>query len=145
MVLDFVARQKISGTSLGYFILKQLPVLPPSIYSPDVLSLLMPRVLELVYTAYDLAPFARDCGYGGLPFIWDEERRTRLRAEIDGIYAHFYGLSKDDFAYIMDSFATIRRRDEQAWSEYRTKRLCLEAYDRFAGIVDVGSVDRVVG
>jgi len=60
IVSDFIARQKIGGTSMGYFILKQLPALPPQNYSPAAMSFIVPRVLELTYTAYDLQPFADD-------------------------------------------------------------------------------------
>jgi hypothetical protein len=89
-------------------------------------------VQELVYTAWDLAPFARNLGYDGDPFPWDEDRRVLLRAELDGIYAHLYGLDRDDFAYILDQFPIVKRRDEAAFGEYRTKRLCLQAYDYFS-------------
>jgi hypothetical protein len=132
LVFDYAARQKVGGTSLGFFIVKQLPVLPPEIYTPALLDLIVPRVLELVYTAWDLEPFARDLGYEGDPFPWDEYRRALLRAELDGLYAHLYGLPRDDFAYILDQFPIVRRKDEASYGEYRTKRLCLEAYDYFA-------------
>jgi hypothetical protein len=88
--------------------------------------------LELTYTAHDLEPFARDLGYMGEPFIWDEKRRTTLRAELDGIYAHLYGISREDFAYILDTFPIVARKDIAKYGEYRTKRLCLKAYDHFA-------------
>jgi hypothetical protein len=129
IVFDFVVRQKLGGVNFSFFIVKQLPVLPPETYTPALLEEITPRVLELVYTAWDLAPFARDLGYQGAPFPWDEERRARLRAELDGLYARLYGLSRDDFADILDQFPIVRRRDEAAFGEYRTKRLCLEAYD----------------
>ena len=58
-----------------------------------------------------VAPFARDLGYDGPPFVWDEERRAQLRADLDGIYAHLYGLSRDDFAYILDTFPIVARKD----------------------------------
>ena len=38
-------------------------------------ELVVPRVLELTYTAHDLQGFAQDLGYDGPPFPWDEERR----------------------------------------------------------------------
>ncbi len=36
------------------------------------------------------------------PFIWDEERR-----------AHLYGLTRDELAYILDTFPIVRRKDEE--------------------------------
>ena len=53
---------------------------------------LLPRVLELVYTAWDLAPFARDLGHASPPFTLNEDRRAHLRADLDAFYARAYGL-----------------------------------------------------
>ncbi len=64
LTLDFIARQKMGGTSLGFFILRQLPVLPPDAYTPKDLLFIVPRVLELTYTAWDLKPFADDVAGG---------------------------------------------------------------------------------
>lgn len=129
---DYVVRQKLGGTNVNQFVLKQLPVLPPETYSNALLDKITPRVLELTYTAHDMDAFARDLDYDGPPFVWDEERRTQLRAELDGIYAHLYSISRDDFSYILDTFPIVERKDIAEFGEYRTKRLCLEAYDHFA-------------
>jgi hypothetical protein len=64
LILDFNGRQKIGGTHLTFNYLRQFPVLPPSAYTPADLGFIVPRVLELTYTAWDLAPFAED--------VWDE-------------------------------------------------------------------------
>ncbi|MGL4501235.1 MAG: hypothetical protein ACRCU2_19345, partial [Planktothrix sp.] len=74
LVFDFVTRQKMGGTTLNYFIVKQLPVIPPETYTPEDIKYISSRVLELVYTSYDLKPFAVDMGYEGEPFIWNETR-----------------------------------------------------------------------
>ena len=86
-IFDYVTRQKIGGTHLTLFVLKQLPVLHPNTYAVaciwnETSSLgdwLLPRALELTYTSWDLEAFAADCGYNGPPFRWDEERRFLLR------------------------------------------------------------------
>ena len=72
LTLDFIARQKMGGTSLGFFILRQLPVLPPDAYTPKDLLFIVPRVLELTYTAWDLKPFADD--------VWREADNTLREA-----------------------------------------------------------------
>jgi hypothetical protein len=172
IVFDYCARQKIGGTDLRNHFFKQLPVIPPEKIYSWVFSGI--RVLELVFTSWDLLPFADDFwkdasnelrkatknqwernalitdgghrdaqfpdwlvkidpkGFPYPPFKWDEERRAQLRAELDGFYAHLYGLHRDEFAYILDTFPIVRRKDEAKYGEYRTKRLCLEAYDRIA-------------
>ena len=60
------------------------------------------------------------------PFVWDEERRTRLRSELDALYGHLYGLTQEELAYILDTFPIVRRKDEALYGEYRTKRMVLE-------------------
>lgn len=49
-----------------------------------------------------MQPFARDMGYEGLSFAWDEERRVLLRAELDAYYARLYGLTRKKLRYILD-------------------------------------------
>lgn len=129
---DFLTRQKLGGTDLSFFVVKQLPVLPPSAYSEAHTAFITPRVLELTYTAWDLAGFARELGYDGPPFRWDEERRFLIRCELDALYFHLYGIARDDVDYILDTFPIVRRKDEAAYGEYRTKRVILEIYDAMA-------------
>jgi len=136
-VLDYTTRQKVGGTSLSYFIVKQLPILPPETYAGPIawtnsLALeqwIAMRVLELVYTAWDMAPFARDLGYDGPPFRWDPERRFLLRCELDAAYFHLYGIARDDVAYIMSTFPIVRRGDEKRHGCYRTRDTILSIYD----------------
>jgi hypothetical protein len=145
-VLDFVARQKMGGVNLSFFIVEQLPVLLPETYEQpapwcsDVAlgDWMRPRVLELTYTAWDLTGFAKDLGYSGPPFAWDEERRNLLRAELDACFFHLYGIGRDDVAYIMDTFPIVRRKDESAYGEYRSARLVLERYDEMSKAMESG-------
>ncbi|MDR3220473.1 MAG: N-6 DNA methylase [Candidatus Accumulibacter sp.] len=102
LVLDFVARQKIGGTTLNYFYMKQFPVLSPDRYREADLDFIVPRVLKLTYTAHDLTDWAKDLGYQGQPFTFNPERRARLRAELDAYYAHLYGLTEEELRYILD-------------------------------------------
>jgi hypothetical protein len=96
-------------------------------------------VLPLVYTAWDLAPFARDCGHDGAPFRWDAERLFHLRCELDAAFFHLYGISRDDADYIMDTFPIVRRHDESRHGDYRTKRLILQIYDALADSIATGA------
>ncbi|MFM9695505.1 Eco57I restriction-modification methylase domain-containing protein [Streptomyces europaeiscabiei] len=135
LAFDFISRQKIGGTSMGLFIWKQLPVPTPTTLEPH-LPFLLPRVLELVYTAYDMTPLARDLGDEGEPFQWDEDRRAHLRAELDAYFFHLYGISRDDTDYILESFKSesggLKNNEIAKFGEYRTKRLVLAEYDRMA-------------
>ena len=96
------------------------------------------RALELTYTAWDLEPFARKCGYNGPPFIWKEERRFLLRCELDAAYFHLYGIERDDVDYILETFPIAKRKDEKHYGEYRTKRVILEIYDEMKQAMETG-------
>ncbi|MGY2975234.1 DUF559 domain-containing protein [Thermostichus sp. MS-CIW-37] len=128
LIFDWALRQKIGGTHLTFFILRQLPVLPPSAYRAEDLRFIVPRVLELVYTSWDMKPFADDVwreadeglravirphpptplpaalgeGFPFPPFTWNEERCAILRAELDAYYARLYGLTRKQLRYILD-------------------------------------------
>jgi hypothetical protein len=143
---DFVVRQKVGGMNFNFYIAEQLPVLPPDAYDrpapwsegATLRDWIAPRVLELTYTAHDLAPFARDLGYEGEPFPWDPERRFLLRSELDAAYFHLYGIAREDAEYIMGTFPIVERKDVAAHGEYRTKRVILEIYDRMARAAETG-------
>jgi hypothetical protein len=145
-VLDYCARQKIGGTHLADFVFKQLPLPDPDnleIMAPwditqTVIRWLTPRVLELTYTASDLAGFARDLGYYGPAFEWEEERRLLIRVEMDACFFHLYGIDRDDVEYIMSTFPIVQRKDEAIHGEYRTARLILERYDAMSKAVETG-------
>jgi N-6 DNA Methylase len=172
---DYAARQKVGGVNLNFFLVQQFPVLAPFAFAnsclwddntPTLREWLLPRVLELTYTAWDLEPFAKDCGWSGPPFRWDEERRFLLRCELDAAFFHLYlladkrgdwhpaeGETAEDLAllkasfptprhavgYIMDTFPIVRRRDEEKYDgDFRTKRVILEIYDEMAEAIRTG-------
>jgi hypothetical protein len=99
---------------------------------------MLPRILELTYTAWDLQPFARDCGHDGPPCIWDPERRVVLQAELDAAFFHLYGISRDDAEYILGTFDVLERADVRQYGEFRTKRVVLELYDALAAASATG-------
>lgn len=131
----------MSRQGVDSFILKQLPILPPSAYDEAALAFIVPRVLELTYTSHSMTPFARDLGYEGPPFAWDEDRRAHLRAELDAWYALAYGLTRDELRYVLDpkdvmgedypseTFRVLQKNEIAKYGEYRTRRLVLAAYD----------------
>ena len=88
-------------------------------------DLVRDHVLRLTYTAHDMEPFARDLGYDGPPFRWDEEERRHLRARLDALYFHLYGLSREDADYVLGTFPIVRRQDEKEFGSYRTRDLVL--------------------
>lgn len=140
MAFDYVARQKLSGTGMTYFIVKQLACPAPEQFNnpapwcrrEHLAVWLKPYVLELSYTSHRLTPYAEDLGDAGSPFRWDPERRALLRADLDAGFLHVYGLKRDEAVHVLDSFPVVRKYEERDYGEFRTKRLVLEAYDRMA-------------
>jgi len=113
-VFDFVLRQKIGGTNTSFFLIEQIPLPSPEQHwgiAADPIDWFTQRVVQL-----------------GQVDAADE-----LRAEIDAAAFHLYGIDRADADYIMETFPIVKRKDEAAHGEYRTKRLILEAYDRLAG------------
>ena len=142
--LDWATRLSMGDTNMNFFIVKQLPVFPPEAYlerpHPHMATyaeMIVPRVLELVYTVTkDLEGFAKDLGYAGPPFPWDENRRHLVQNELDAIFAHMYRLDISDLEWILDpadpsvSFSALRDSEMANFGEYRTKRLVLQAFDQ---------------
>ncbi len=154
-IVDFAARQKVGGTHITYNLLKQFAIPTPSQHAEHLLPI-FPRALELLFSAHDLTPLARDCGYDGPPFVWDDVRRFEIRCELDAAFFHLYlpaevngdwkpaeretpeqlaALKKhfptprDAVAYIMEQFPIVKQKDEDAHGRYRTKERILEIYD----------------
>ncbi len=122
---------------MTFFIVEQLPILPPNTYDADfhgtrLADFITPRVLELCYTAHDLKGLADDLGYDGRPFAWDPERRLHLRCQLDALYFILYGLSRDEAAEVLDTFPIVKRQDEAAFGRFRTKDLILAYYNALA-------------
>lgn len=98
LACDYAARFKVGRNHLTFFIARQIPVISPDVFAEpapwdgeeSLRGWFLPRILELIYTAYDLQPFARDCGHHGPPFRWDDERRFLLRCELDAACFHLY-------------------------------------------------------
>lgn len=130
VVFDYCAKQKVGGNHMNFFILEQLPLLPPSFYRPADVAYVGSRVLELVYTADDMQPLADALRASPnwaftiphSPFKWDETRRAQLRAELDAWYARAYGLTRKQLRYILDPADLTQRELENIldpWEEVR--------------------------
>jgi len=163
LVCDYSTRQKLGGTALKYFVLKQLPIIPPGrldsimpFTGSELTTWILPRSLELSYTAHDMDPLVRDCGDDGPPFVWDDDRRFEIRCELDAAFFHLYLPADNDVqwrpaeaetpkqlaalkthfptprhavGFILDQFPLVRQKDEKAHGRYRTKERILEIYD----------------
>ncbi len=140
LATDYIARQKLGGTTLNFFYVEQFPIPVPENFNVDCLwasdgtlsDWLQDRIVELTFTSFDMRPFAESISYGATPFRWDLKRRAQLRAELDAAVFHIYGYERDDVDYILGTFPVVNRQDVVAYGEERTRRLVLEAYDALA-------------
>lgn len=146
-VLDFCSRQKLGGASYSFFVVRQLPIItaetfgmrcPWDVSATNTAAWVLPRVLELVCTASDLASFARDWDYADTPFRWDEGRRFLLRCELDAAFFHLYGCTREDSEYILETFPLVKSEDIKRYGEYRTKRVILDIYDAMQTAIATG-------
>ena len=112
LVFDFATRQKMGGTNASFFLVEQLPV---------------PRPTDLNLPAW-VGVAVDDLNSQRL----DADSIAHLRAELDGLMFHLYGVKREDVDYILETFPIMKRKDEKAFGEFRTKRLIVEAYDRLA-------------
>lgn len=130
-VFDYTLRQKLQSTSLTWFVLEQLPVIPPEKFEEKIgqikiADFVRDEVLRLTYTAWDMKPFAKDMGYSGDPFIWDEEDRRHRKAKLDALFFLLYEMDDEDAGYVLDTFPIVKRNDEAAFDGlYYTKELIL--------------------
>jgi type I restriction-modification system DNA methylase subunit len=121
---DYCTRQKIGGVTLNFFIVEQVPTLPPDAYDKrcpwdrrtTLETWISQRVLKLTCTAEDMLPLAEACNftggsfqaeYGGRLHKWDETERAELMAELDAAFFHLYGIERDDVEYILSTFKGI--------------------------------------
>jgi len=168
-IIDYVTRQKASGGNLTFYIVRQLPIIPPKNYSDELILEIIPRVLELSYTSWDMIKYADDIWNEAdeklrdriqeqwrknestlnpinemscpnwindrqtiddnipiPPFVFGRDRRKRIQAEIDAVYAQIYSLDRDDLDHILDSFPIVKQNDLDEYGRYRTKDLIIE-------------------
>jgi hypothetical protein len=148
-VFDYVARQKVGSVHLNFFIVEQLPTLPPDAYADrcpwskkeTLEHWISERVLKLTCTAEDMIPLAQACGFTGSRgdgvHIWKEAERAELRAELDAAYFHLYGVARADAEYMLSTFTNTglasedQRGSQQAlWQAGSIGERVLAAFDR---------------
>jgi len=154
LVMDYVARSKIGGTNLSLNYFNQFPTIRPESLQKRDFDFIVPRVLELTYTANDMKGFyedvvrcspkydTREAAFHGLPFVFDPTRRMIVRAELDAYWAFLWGMRRDELRFVLDphelfgsdypseTFRCLREGEIKEFGEYRTQRLVLEAWDR---------------
>jgi hypothetical protein len=139
-VFDYVTRQKIGGVALNFFIVEQLPVFTPDLYSDlcawnkkqTLEEWVSDRVLQLTCTADDMRPLADATGFVGSVHKWKVDERAHLIAELDAAYFLLYGVTREELEYILSTFSGAGDPDQSTPSMFRMDNLILDAYDRLS-------------
>ena len=157
LIFDYTTRQKIGGTHASINYVKQFPVLTPDQIPSTTQWQIVKRVAELCYFNHDMDGWASELWEEmseeqrselpqlgtQQPWVYNPERRAVLQAELDAIFAHLYGLDTEDLRYILDpedicgkgcineTFRVLKDNELRQYGEYRTKRLVLEAWNKF--------------
>ena len=121
-VFDYLVRQRIS-TSISMFTFYQLPL--PRLGERDgAFERVVSRAARLICTTPEFDDLAKDVGLGSHKAgATDPAERARLRAELDGLVAHLYGLTEEEFAHILATFPVV---------EASVKDAAMAAYKAFA-------------
>ncbi len=157
IIIDYVAKQKAGGNHMSLYIVKQFPVLKPSQIPENMIMPIVIRVIQLCYFNHDLDDWVEELYSEMTPeqqmaikqiekkecFTFDIDQRAIWQAELDAIFAHLYNITTRELRYILDpedicgegcineTFRVLKDNEISEYGEYRTKRLVLEAWERF--------------
>jgi len=113
LVLDYSLRLKISR-NLNMFYIYQLPV-PRLTESDAAFGPVVRRAVRLICTTPEFDDLAKEIGLKSHKAgATEAAERARLRAELDGLVAHLYGLTEEEFAYILTTFPLVAQSVKDA-------------------------------
>jgi hypothetical protein len=135
--MDFVARQKVGGVHLNFFIVEQLPIFPPDFYAQKcpwnkeqtLEKWISDRVLKLTCTSNDMIPLAEAANFEPRVYKWDRVERLDLMAELDAAFFLLYGINRADVEYILSTFSGLRKEGETLLDSPNTFERILVHYD----------------
>ena len=102
-VFDWFIRQSVTA-HVSFFFVYNTPVPRPPPADP-YFKAVVARAARLTCLTAEFDPLARELESAFGPI--EPVERARLRAEIDGLVAHLYGLDATEFAHILDTFPLV--------------------------------------
>lgn len=104
--LDWLLRQSVT-TTLNMFFIYQLPV--PRLTAKDTaFAPIVNRAARLICTTPEFDVLAKEVGLEShRQGAADPAERARLRAELDGLVAHLYGLTESEFTHVLTTFPLV--------------------------------------
>ncbi|MEH2178181.1 Eco57I restriction-modification methylase domain-containing protein [Nostoc sp.] len=123
-VLDYLLRLRVTA-NVNFFYVYQLPV-PRLTKNDRYFNDIVQRAAKLICTTPEFDELAQEVGLGShQQGVTNETERAKLRAELDGMVAHLYNLTEDEFSYILTTFPIVN---------VTVKEAALEAYRTFVPI-----------
>lgn len=94
-------------TTLNFFYLYQMPV--PRLTSADPrFAPIVDRSARLICTTPEFDGLAKEAGLKSHEQgVTNPVQRGQLRAELDGLIAHLYGLTESEFAHVLATFPLV--------------------------------------
>ena len=135
--MDFIARQKVGGVHLNFFIVEQLPIFSPDFYTDHcpwdsrqtLKKWISDRVLKLTCTSNDMKPLAKAAQFYPPVHKWNPAERIDLQAQLDAAYFLLYGVQRDDVEYILSTFTGAQRESETMFGPSSAFDQILKHYD----------------
>jgi len=105
-VMDAFLRQRVSQ-NINMFYIYQLPV-PRLTEKSAAFWPIVKRAARLICTTPEFDDLAKEVGLKNhKDGATEPVERGKLRAELDGLIAHLYGLTEDEFAHILTTFPLV--------------------------------------
>lgn len=122
LVVDSYLRRSVTA-HLSFFFVNAVSV-PRQTEQDNEFAPIVERAAKLICTTPEFDDLAKEVGLGShRNCVTDEAERARLRAELDGMVAHLYGLTEEEFGYILTTFPLVSQAVKDAG---------LQAYRAFA-------------
>jgi Alw26I/Eco31I/Esp3I family type II restriction m6 adenine DNA methyltransferase len=98
-LVDYLIRQRIT-THLSFFFIYNIPI--PRINDKDIVI----RAAKLICTTPEFDDLAKEVGLES--GVTNPEERVEIRAELDAMVAHLYGLTYEEFQHILGTFPIVK-------------------------------------
>ena len=120
LCFDYAIRLQVTGQHIPKSLIEQTPFPPTNLGSLAYQSI-VDRAAKLICTTPEFDDLAAEVGLGShANGVTDEGDRAKLRAELDGMIAHLYGLTEAEFTHILSTFPIVSNEIKQAaLEEYR--------------------------
>jgi hypothetical protein len=141
LAADWLARAKLTGASMNFTVVDSLPIARLTPEDPRTATLAS-LALRLTCTSPEMTPYWNSMSeYGWCEPVpagvvpddsfTDDMSRSAARAQLDAFVAKFvYEMQHDELVFVLESFPVLKRFEEKAYGEFRTKQLVLEWYDK---------------